>query len=69
MAVLVGDIPKQWCAHQTHDGGMGPDGIPASRSIWPLHGFDESVKAYKARLDRAIAQTALPDLSDLEVQQ
>jgi hypothetical protein len=48
------DPPLQRCAHQAHDGEPGPSGAPASRSVWPLYGFEESVVTYLARLDRAI---------------
>lgn len=68
MSVLSGsDPPKQWCAHQMHDGQPGKSGVPRSRAIWPLYGFEESVTAYVARLEFAIRTATLPDLSDLEV--
>jgi hypothetical protein len=68
MVVLKGGMPpKQYCPHVAHDGLGGPNGRPQSRSIWPLYGFDETVVAYKARLDRAIRMASLPDLSDMEV--
>lgn len=68
MYVLQGsDPPLQWCPHAEHAGTFGADGKPASRNRWPLFGFEESVASYLARLDRAIRQADLPDLSDLEV--
>lgn len=68
MLVVKGsDPPKQWCPHVGHQGTLGKDGLPISRAMWPLYGFEDSVKTYLARLDRAIAQAGLPDLSDLEV--
>lgn len=65
-----GQPPKQYCPHVDHDGRGSrsqPDSIPRSRNMWPVHGFRESVEAYTARLDRAIREAGLPDLSDLEV--
>jgi len=68
MLVTSGNPPKQLCPHVEHDGGpRGSDGAPRSRALWPYHGFEESVASYMARLDRAIRQAKLPDLSDLEV--
>lgn len=67
MFVLKGtDPPQQWCPHSGHLNKPGSE-IPPSRSKWPLHGFEDSVGTYLARLDRAISQAALPDLSDVEV--
>jgi hypothetical protein len=49
-----------------HDGR--PNGkAPASRAIWPYHGFEDSVKAYMARLDKAIREASIEDLEALEV--
>lgn len=59
--------PKQWCPHQTHDGGVGKQPAPKSRNLWPLYGFEDTVNTYLARLDHAIARAELPDLSTLEV--
>lgn len=59
--------PAQWCPDSTHAGRPGKAGPPTSRSQWPLYGFEDSVQTYLARLDRAIRQAELPDLSDLEV--
>lgn len=59
--------PLQYCPHQQHDGGTGTTAAPASRCFWPLYGLEDSVKAYMARLDKAIREAGLPDLSDLEV--
>lgn len=56
LTVSVSDPPKQYCPHVEHDGGPGTVGAPRSRSIWPLYGFEESVKTYMARLDRAIRE-------------
>jgi hypothetical protein len=68
MIVVPGSHPpKQYCPDQMHDGTTGKDGAPASRQFWPLYGFDDSVKAYLARLDKAIREAGLPDLSDVEV--
>jgi hypothetical protein len=68
LAAKPGAAPRQYCPHHAHDGeGHGEDAIPRSRSMWPLHGFEESVATYMALLDRAIRQAELPDLSDLEV--
>ena len=68
MLVTSGNPPKQLCPHVAHDGApRGSDGAPRSRALWPYHGFEESVASYMARLDRAIRQAKLPDLSDLEV--
>ena len=61
------DPKKQYCPHQVHDGGVRTSGIPASRAMWPLYGFEDTVKTYMARLDKAIRESALPDLSDVEV--
>lgn len=59
--------PKQYCPHVIHDGKAGRDGVPASRAFWPLYGFDDTVASYLARLDKAIREAGLPDLSNLEV--
>lgn len=68
MLVLNGaPPPKQYCAHVIHDGSRGEQGVPASRSRWPLYGFEDTVATYLARLDNAIRKADLPDLSDLEV--
>lgn len=68
MYVLKGsNPPTQWCPHSDHAGETGETGIPASRSRWPLYGFEEAVITYNARLDRAIREAGLPDLSTLEV--
>lgn len=61
------DAPHQWCAHQVHDGQPGKTGVPRSRALWPLYGFEESVAAYLARLHKAVRTATLPDLNDLEV--
>ena len=61
------DAPRQWCAHQSHDGASGKNGWPRSRAIWPLYGFEESVAAYLARLHKAVREADLPDLGDVEV--
>lgn len=77
MSVLTttGKAPVQWCPHVVHDGSGPRDALgnrpPKSRAFWPYHGFEESVAAYMARLDRAIREITnldLPDLTDLEVQ-
>ncbi len=66
MLVIQGtDPPLQYCPHVIHDGSRGEAGVPASRSRWPLHGFEDSVRTYTARLDQAIRKAKLPDLSDL----
>ena len=66
MVVLSGlDPAQQFCPHVMHD-GLGKD-LPASRSRWPLYGFEDTVKSYIARLDRAIKASNLPDLKDLEI--
>lgn len=66
-----GVTPKQYCPHVDHDGRgksqYTPEGMPRSRCFWPLFGFEETVASYMARLDRAIRDADLPDLSDLEV--
>jgi hypothetical protein len=68
MIVVKGSSPAvQWCPHVQHDGGPGKNGEPRSRNRWPLYGFEDTVQTYMARLDRAIRQAGLPDLSDLEV--
>lgn len=59
--------PMQYCPDQMHDGVWGADKAPASRAMWPLYGLEDTVRTYIARLDRAIREAALPDLSDLEV--
>lgn len=59
--------PMQRCIHVAHDGRPEGKGAPPSRASWPLHGFEDSVKTYMARLDRAIRQAELPDLSDLSL--
>lgn len=69
-----GKAPLQWCSNVVHD-GTGPkdaQGLrpPPSRAFWPLHGFEETVAAHMARLNRAIREAGasdLPDLSTLEV--
>lgn len=68
MLVLGGSTPvQQVCPHQEHDGGPGKGSAPQSRSVWPLHGFEDTVATYMARLDRAIREAGLPDLSDLSL--
>lgn len=59
-----GKPDMHYCPHVAHDGRRD---LPRSRNMWPYHGFAESVAAYTARLDRAIREDGLPDLSDLEV--
>jgi hypothetical protein len=51
--------PVQWCPHAEHEGTLGKNGKPRSRSRWPLYGFEESVAAYLARIDSAIRQEVL----------
>lgn len=60
----AGKPPVNYCPHVAHDGRRD---LPRSRNTWPVHGFRESVAAYTARLDRAIREDGLPDLTDLEV--
>lgn len=68
MYVIQGsDPPMQWCPHSAHAGRPGKDGPPMTRAKWPLYGIEEAVAAYNARIDYAIKQAGLPDLSDLEV--
>lgn len=59
--------PKQWCPDSVHAGRPGKSGPPPSKNQWPLFGFEDNVQTYLARLDRAIREAGLPDLSDLEV--
>lgn len=56
--------PTNYCSHVIHDGWHK---VPSSRALWPVHGFEDAVSAYNARLDRAIREAGLPDLSDIEV--
>lgn len=58
--IKMSDPPMQWCASQVHDGGVGKSGVPASRSRWPLYGFEDTVATYMARLDKAIREAAEP---------
>jgi hypothetical protein len=64
MYALRGDTPRQYCSHRMHDGWAG---VPATRALWPLYGFEESVTTYFARVDKAVREAGLPDLSTLEV--
>lgn len=56
MLVMTGSPAMQWCPHVAHEGMLGANGAPRSRSRWPVYGFEESVAAYLARLDLAIRQ-------------
>lgn len=60
--------PRQYCPDQIHDGKPGTDGVPASRAFWPVYGFEESVLAYTARLDRAIREASPTELLDLDME-
>jgi hypothetical protein len=60
LAPLAGKPPMQYCSHVIHDGHGGPDSVPRSRKFWPVHGFEESVAAYFARLDKAIREMEVP---------
>jgi hypothetical protein len=65
MHVMNGTTPpRQRCVHQAHDGTPGREGMPSSRSSWPLHGFEESVATHRARAARDLG---LPDLSGLRL--
>jgi hypothetical protein len=65
MFTIPGDVPKQYCAHIIHDGRKD---VPATRSIWPLYGLDDTVHTYLKRLEKAVAQSDLPDLSDVTLE-
>lgn len=64
--------PMQYCPHVEHDGRWAstsqPGSTPPSRNVWPVYGFAESVQSYIARLDRAIREAGLPDLSDITLE-
>lgn len=64
MFVLRSIPPRQYCSHRMHDGQVS---VPATRALWPLYGFEESVRTYWARVDKAVREAGLPDLSTLEV--
>lgn len=57
--------PKQYCSHVAHD-GKGKQ--PKTRSLWPLYGLEDTVTAYLARLDKAVRDAELADLSDLTLE-
>lgn len=73
MFVLDSNVPKQYCAHVSHDGSGIADVTGhkplASRAIWPLHGLDDTVQTYMARLHAAVSAADLPDLSGLTIEE
>lgn len=67
VCLLQEDPPMQFCPAQIHDGKPGRNGVAPSRNIWPYHGFEDTVKSYFARLDKAIREATIEDLEALEV--
>lgn len=56
--------PSNYCSHVIHDGWRD---VKRSRAIWPVHGFEDAVDAYRAVAARTNREAGLPDLSELEV--